>query len=75
MTKRLIDIDDELLEEARRASGEDTIRATVELALRRLVDRQTAIDHVRRLRGQGALDLSRVEEARRPPEPLAEDHG
>ena len=66
VTKRLVDIDDELLERARVISGADTMKATVEIALRRLVDQDTAFRHVARLRKPGALDLERVVEARRP---------
>jgi len=66
VTKRLVEIDDELLARARAAAGTDTIRATVERGLRRLVDHETALRHVARLRGKGALDLRRIEEGRRP---------
>jgi Arc/MetJ family transcription regulator len=66
MTKRLIDIDDELLAKARAVAAAGTIRATVDTALRRLVDQGTALRHVRRLRGAGALDLDLVEAARSP---------
>ena len=66
MTKRLIEIDDELLENARRAAGAETIKATVDIALRGLVDQQTVLRHVERLRRSGALDLTRTDEARRP---------
>ena len=66
MTKRLIDIDDELLERARRATGAETMKATVEIALRRLVDREVALKHVERLREPGALDLTLIEQAREP---------
>lgn len=66
MTKRLIDIDDELLEKARRAAGTETMKATVEMALRGLVDQKTAIAHVERLRQPGALDLAAIEESRDP---------
>lgn len=66
MTKRLVEIPDELLERARSVAGTDTIKATVETALRRMVDQDTVLRHVRRLRRPGALDLNRVAEARRP---------
>ena len=66
MTKRLVEIDDELLSRARAAAGTPTIKATVETALQRLVDHDTAMRHVARLRREGALDLARLEEARRP---------
>ena len=66
MTKRLIDIDDGLLERARTAAAAGTIKATVEIALRRLAGQDTALRHVRRLRGAGALDQAPVEAARSP---------
>jgi len=66
MTKRLVEIDDELLDRARAAAGTDTIKATVETALRRLADHDMALRHVARLRTKGALDLTRLDEARRP---------
>ena len=66
VTKRLIDIDDELLAAARKASGASTIKATVEIALRRLVDRSLAVEHVMRLRQGNTLDLAKLEEARKP---------
>ena len=64
--KRLVDIDDDLLERARTIAGTDTIKDTVNLALRRLVDDEKAVRHIERLRGSGALDLASVEESRRP---------
>lgn len=66
VTKRLVEIDDELLKRARAAAGTNTIKATVETALRRLVDRDTALQHVARLRTKGALDMTLLDEARRP---------
>ncbi len=66
MPKRLIEIDDDLLERARSVAGTDTIKATVETALRRLVDHEKILRHVQRLRGPGALDVEKVDEARRP---------
>lgn len=66
MAKRLVDIDDDLLERARSAAGTDTIKETVNVALRRLVDDETVVRHIKRLRSSGALDLARIEEARRP---------
>ena len=47
-------------------AGTDTIRATVEAALRSLVDQDTALHHVARLRKRGALDIDALDEARRP---------
>ena len=66
MTKRLIEIDDELLAEAQKAAQTSTIRATVELALKRLVDRERAIEHIQRLRKPGSLDPAMVSKAREP---------
>jgi Arc/MetJ family transcription regulator len=57
-----IEIDDELMRRAMRASGERTKRAAVERALRLLVDTQAQAG-IRRLRGkvrwQGDLNASR----------------
>lgn len=66
MTKRLVEIDDDLLERARSIAGSGTIKETVNAALQRLVDDERVMRHVERLRGSGALDLARIEEARRP---------
>jgi Arc/MetJ family transcription regulator len=47
MTKRLIEIEDGLLEQARQALGTETIKDTVTTALRQVVDsseRQTRLD-------------------------------
>ena len=66
MTKRLVEIEDDLLERARGAAGTATIKDTVNTALRRLVDDGKVLRHVERLRGSGALDLEKIEEARRP---------
>jgi Arc/MetJ family transcription regulator len=38
MTKRLVDIDDEILEEARRALGTTTLKETVNQSLRSIVE-------------------------------------
>jgi Arc/MetJ family transcription regulator len=58
-----IEIDDELMRRAMRASGERTKRAAVERALRLLVDTQAQAG-IRRLRGkvrwQGDLNASRL---------------
>ena len=72
MSKRLVEIDDELLERARSATRAGTIRATIEIALRSVVDRQTAVAHIEHLRRPGSLDLDRIEEARKP---RLTDHG
>jgi Arc/MetJ family transcription regulator len=66
MTKRLVEIDDELLDRARSVMGTETIKATVQAALQRVVDQDTALEHIARLRQKDALDLEIIEEARRP---------
>jgi Arc/MetJ family transcription regulator len=66
MAKRLVEIDDDLLERARSIARTGTIKETVNAALQRLVDDEKVMRHVERLRGSGALDLARIEEARRP---------
>ncbi|MDP9120371.1 MAG: type II toxin-antitoxin system VapB family antitoxin [Acidobacteriota bacterium] len=66
MAKRLVEIDDDLLERARSIARTSTIKETVNAALQRLVDDERVMRHVERLRGSGALDLARIEEARRP---------
>jgi Arc/MetJ family transcription regulator len=66
MAKRLVEIDDDLLERARSVARTGTIKETVRAALQRLVDDERVLRHVERLRGSGALDLARIEEARRP---------
>jgi Arc/MetJ family transcription regulator len=66
VSKRLVEIDDDLLEQARRVTGAPTIRATVDTALRAVVDSETAIQHVARLRRRGALDLRLLAAARDP---------
>jgi Arc/MetJ family transcription regulator len=66
MAKRLVDIDDDLLERARAVAGTRTIKETVSTALQRLVDHERVLAHVERLRGRGALDLAAIEVTRRP---------
>jgi hypothetical protein len=65
VTKRLVDIDDALLERARTACGERTIKATVEAGLQALADRAAGVDHIRLLR-QTEFDLEAFEESRNP---------
>ena len=65
MTKRLVEIDDTLLERARAACGERTIKATVEAGLQALADRAVGADHVRLLRST-QFDLEAFEVAREP---------
>lgn len=63
MTKRLIEIDDNLLERARAASGAATIKATVEEGLRAIVQRQLLERHVARVRRPAAIDYEAIEAA------------
>lgn len=70
MSKRLVEIDDELLDQALRAAGTQTIRATVEAGLRRLVDYDLAIAHVKRLRRSGSLNQTAIEAVRHTRVPL-----
>ena len=69
MVKRLVEIDDSLLAEARRVAGTQTIKATVEAGLRRLVETDLTLRHIQRLRRVGALDLGALEVARTPRPP------
>ena len=73
MTKRLVDIDDKLLDQARELTGSVTIKATVDTALRQLVQREVGLRHIRRLAEPGAIDLAAAEEARRPRFEVKED--
>ncbi|CAN5868937.1 hypothetical protein BH24ACT3_BH24ACT3_08320 [soil metagenome] len=66
MTKRLVDIDDNLLERARSTAGTSTIKATVEAGLRRLADDALTRRHVARLRRPGTLDPAALAAAREP---------
>ncbi|MEE8406002.1 MAG: type II toxin-antitoxin system VapB family antitoxin [Acidimicrobiia bacterium] len=66
MTKRLIEIDDELLDMARELADAETIRGTVEEALRRLVRIESTKRHIEELSESlepNAVEL--IEEARR----------
>jgi Arc/MetJ family transcription regulator len=66
MAKRLVEIDDDLLERARAAAGTPTIRATVEAGLRRLADQAVVLQHIRRLSRPGVLNREKLAEARAP---------
>lgn len=66
MTKRLVEIDDNLLEQARSHAATTTIRATVEAGLRRLADEALLRRHIERLRRPRALDDVALETAREP---------
>ena len=58
MTKRLVDIDDDLLDEAREALGTDTMKATVNGALKRVSDEELLRRHAIRLMTMEGLDLA-----------------
>lgn len=58
MTKRLVDIDDELIAEARRLTGAATMKETVNTALRELVDAELRRRHLRRLETGEGTDLA-----------------
>ncbi len=58
MTKRLIDIEDELLTEARRLIGASTMKETVNGALQHVVDFDLRLSHVRRLLTMEGIDLA-----------------
>lgn len=58
MTKRLIDIDDELLHGAQLATGATTMKETVNTALRRIVETELRLRHIRRLQELDGLDLA-----------------
>jgi len=66
VTKRLVDIDDTLLEQARAATGAPTIRATVDAALRRVVSEEAVRRHVTWLRSDDGLDLDALSDLRAP---------
>ncbi len=57
MTKRLVDLDDDLLEEARAVLGDVTMKATVDAALRDFVAAARRADHLRRLATATGTDL------------------
>ena len=58
MTKRLIDIDDALLERARRITGAKTMKETVNVALRNTVEAELRLRHTRRLADLDGTDLA-----------------
>jgi Arc/MetJ family transcription regulator len=66
VTKRLVEIDDELLERAQAATGAPTIRGAVEAGLKRLVQDQVVRDHIIWLCAGHALDRDALREARAP---------
>ncbi|MEA2057980.1 MAG: type II toxin-antitoxin system VapB family antitoxin [Actinomycetota bacterium] len=58
MTKRLVDIDDALLAEARHLTGATTMKGTVNTALQQLVDAELRRRHLRRLESGEGTDLA-----------------
>ena len=58
VTKRLVDIDDDLLEEVRSLMGADTMKEAVNGALQHVVDFDLRLRHVRRLLTMDGLDLA-----------------
>ncbi len=58
MTKRLVDIDDELLERARDVTGAATMKETVNASLRYIVEAELRLRHVKRLQDLDGLDLA-----------------
>ncbi len=58
MTKRLVDIDDELIAEARRLTGAATMKETVNTALQELIDAELRRRHLLRLETGEGIDLA-----------------
>lgn len=58
MTKRLVDIDDELLNKARHLAGEATMKDTVNTALQQFIDADLRRQHLRRLVTGDGIDLA-----------------
>ena len=58
VTKRLIDIDDDLLEEVRSLTGASTMKEAVNGALQHVVDFDLRLKHVRRLLTLEGTDLA-----------------
>jgi Arc/MetJ family transcription regulator len=61
MTKRLVDIDDDLLREAHQITGATTMKATVNEALQQRVDLELRRRHLTRLESGDGTDLSNDE--------------
>ena len=57
MTKRLVDIDDDLLARVRELIGVATVKETVNTALRQLLDTELLRQHLRRLETGRGTDL------------------
>ena len=58
MTKRLVDIDDELLDEVRQLTGAKTMKDAVHTALRQVVEAELRRRHLRRLETGEGTDLA-----------------
>ena len=58
MTKRLVDIDDDLLAEARVLTGATTMKEAVNAALQQLIDSELRRRHLRRLESGKGTDLA-----------------
>ena len=58
MTKRLVDIDDDLLAEARVLTGAATMKAAVNAALQQVIDSELRRRHLRRLESSTGTDLA-----------------
>ena len=61
MTKRLIDIDDGLLDQARRLTGAVTIKETVNTSLRELINAELRRRHLVRLVSGEGTDIANDE--------------
>ena len=58
MTKRLVDIDDDLLAEARVLTGAATMKETVNAALKQVIDSELRRRHLWRLESGEGTDLA-----------------
>lgn len=58
MTKRLVDIDDELLAQARQLIGAPTIKETVNTSLREIIRAELRRRHLKRLMSGEGIDLA-----------------
>ena len=58
MTKRLVDIDDELLDQVRQLTGATTMKDAVHKALRQVVEAELRRRHLRRLEAWEGTDLA-----------------
>ena len=58
MTKRLVDIDDDLLAEARVLTGATTMKEAVNAALQQVIDSELRRRHLQRLEASVGTDLA-----------------